>query len=69
VPTTPLTTAGSATINLQHGVNYLIFTAGLADATVNAGLYSATVSPAGGGAPVFSKMLTVVPLRRPTASL
>jgi hypothetical protein len=55
----PLAAAGSATVSLQHGVSYRIFAAGLADATVNAGLFSATVSPAGGGAPVYSKIVPV----------
>jgi len=55
----PLATAGSATVSLQHGVSYRIFAVGQSDATVNAGLYSATVSPAGGGAPVYSKVVPV----------
>ncbi|HEV7445033.1 MAG TPA: hypothetical protein VGO18_20725 [Steroidobacteraceae bacterium] len=55
----PLAMPGSATVSLQHGVNYRIFAGALADATVNAGLFSATVTPAGGGAPVYSKIVPV----------
>jgi len=55
----PLVAAGSITVSLQQGVNYRVIGAGLADAAVNAGLYSATVSPAGGGAAVYSKLVPV----------
>lgn len=59
VTTPPLAAAGSTTVTLQQGVTYRILAVGLADATVNAGLYSATVVPVGGGAPVYSKLVPV----------
>jgi tetratricopeptide (TPR) repeat protein len=55
----PLAAAGSATVALQQGVSYRIFAVGLADSTVNAGLYSAVVAPSGGGAPIYSKVIPV----------
>ena len=56
----PLTApGGSATVTLQHGVPYRMLATGKADPTVNAGLYSATVVPAAGGAPVYSKLVPV----------
>ncbi len=55
----PLTGASTATVALLHGVNYRIFGVGQADPAVNAGLFSATVSPAGGGAPVFNRIIPV----------
>ncbi|MDB6102117.1 MAG: hypothetical protein JWO52_2116 [Gammaproteobacteria bacterium] len=61
----PLGAAGSATVTLQHGVTYRILAAGKTDTTVNAGLFSASVAPAGGGTPVYSKLVaigTVAPL-------
>jgi hypothetical protein len=67
----PLGAAGSATVTLQHGVTYRILGAGKADTTVNAGLFSASVAPAGGGTPVYSKMVaigTVAPLAAVTLS-
>jgi hypothetical protein len=54
-----LSAAGSANVTLTHGVTYRIFAAGLADATVSAGLFSASVAPAGGGSPVYSKVVPV----------
>jgi hypothetical protein len=55
----PLTAAGSANVTLQKGVTYRIFGAAQADSTANAGLFSASVSPAGGGAPAYSKVVPV----------
>jgi hypothetical protein len=55
----PLAAAGSVTVSLQHGVSYRIFAGGQADPAVNAGLFSATVSPSGGGAPVYNKLIPV----------
>ena len=59
VPNSSLSAAGTTTVSLQHGVNYLIFAVGQADPGVNAGLYSATVTPAGGGAPAYSKVVPI----------
>jgi hypothetical protein len=59
VTSAPLATAGSVTVPLQHGVTYRIFAAAQADSTVNAGLFSATVVPASGGTPVYSKIVPV----------
>jgi hypothetical protein len=50
---------GSATVTLQHGVTYRMLAVGAADATVNAGLYSVTVTPVGGGTPAYSKLVPV----------
>jgi hypothetical protein len=55
----PLLAAGSATVTLQHGVTYRIVAAGQTDGTVNAGLFSASVTPSGGGAPVFSAVAPI----------
>jgi hypothetical protein len=55
----PLPAAGSATIALQQGVSYRIFAVGQSDPTIDAGLYSAVVTPAGGGAPVYGKAVPV----------
>lgn len=55
----PLVAAGSTTVPLQQGVTYRIFGVAVADATANAGLYSATVTPAGGGAAVYNKAVPV----------
>src|SRR5262249_9070907 len=55
----PLATAGTSTVTLQHGVNYRIFAVGQSDAAVNAGLFSANVTPLGGGAHVYSRVVTV----------
>jgi hypothetical protein len=54
-----LSAAGSTTVTLQHGVNYRIFAVGQSDPSVNAGLYSATVTPAGGGSPAYSKLVSI----------
>lgn len=56
---TPLAAAGSTTVSLQTGVNYRIFAVGVADTTANAGLYSAVLTPSGGGAPVYSRVVPV----------
>jgi len=48
---------GSAT--LQPGVTYRIFAIGQADPTAAAGLFSATVLPAGGGSPTYAKTVPV----------
>ncbi len=69
VTNTPLATAGSATVSLQQGVSYRLFAVGQADSTIDAGLYSAIVTPSAGGAPVYSKVVpigTVVSLPNPT---
>jgi hypothetical protein len=55
----PLTAAGSVTVPLQTGVTYRIFAAGQADSTANAGLFGASVIPAGGGTPAYSKAVPV----------
>jgi hypothetical protein len=55
----PLSTAGSTTVTLQHGVNYRVFAVGQADPSVNAGLYSASVAPSGGGTAVYSKLVPI----------
>jgi hypothetical protein len=62
--TTPVATlpnAGvyQATVPLTAGTTYRIFAAGQADSTANAGLYSAVVAPAGGGAPVYGRSIPV----------
>jgi hypothetical protein len=54
-----LTAAGSTTVALTHGVTYRIFAAGLADPTVNAGLFGASVTAVGGASPVYSKVIPV----------
>jgi hypothetical protein len=54
----PLGTAGTATVSLQPGT-YRIFAIGQSDPTVDAGLYSASVSPAGGGDPIYTKVIPV----------
>ena len=69
VANTPLPAAGSATVSLQQGVDYRIFAVGEADSTVGAGLYSAVVTPSGGGAPVYTKVVpvgTVLSVQNPT---
>jgi hypothetical protein len=55
----PLSAAGSTNVSLQPGNTYRILAAGLADATVAAGLFSAVVTPAGGGAPVYTRVVPV----------
>lgn len=55
----PLSAAGTTTVSLQHAVNYRIFAVGQADPTVDAGLYSATVVPAGGGDAAYSKVVSI----------
>jgi hypothetical protein len=56
--TTPGTPTATATVALQAGVTYEIFAGGQAGG-VNAGLYGVNVSPAGGGAAVYSKTIPV----------
>ncbi len=58
---TTLSAAGSTPpVALSAGVTYQIFAVGQATTAVNAGLYSATVSDAGGGAtPVYSQIVPV----------
>jgi hypothetical protein len=53
----PLGAPGSVAVTLQHGVTYHILAAGQADPAVSAGLFSETVAPAGGGAPVYAKVV------------
>jgi hypothetical protein len=55
----PLVAPGSVTVSLQPNVNYRVIGLGIADSTVNAGLYSATVIPAGGGPTVYNKIVPV----------
>lgn len=55
----PLAAAGSTTVSLVHGVNYRIFAVGQSDSTVNAGLFSTTVTPAAGGAAAYSKVVPI----------
>jgi len=50
--------AMQATVNLQAGVQYFVF-AWPPTPQVNAGLYSALVTPSGGGAPAFSRIVPV----------
>jgi hypothetical protein len=57
--TTTGTPTVSATVTLKQGVNYRVLAGGLADTTVNAGLFSATVAPSGGGAPAYSQVVTI----------
>jgi hypothetical protein len=66
-----------ATVALTAGVSYDIFAVGQADATANAGLFSAVVAPSGGGATVFGRAIPVgntvlvasVPLKAVNATL
>lgn len=51
--------AMQATVALQSGTTYRIFAVGQADPAVNAGLFTAVVSPAGGGDAVFSRSIPV----------
>jgi hypothetical protein len=55
----PLSAAGSTTVSLQHAVNYRIFAVGQADPAVNAGLFSADVSPAAGGTTAYNKVVSI----------
>jgi hypothetical protein len=55
----PLTAAGTLSVSLQHGVNYRIFAAGLADSTVNAGLFSANVVASSDGTIAYSRVVSV----------
>jgi hypothetical protein len=60
--TQPGTPTATATIALQSGVTYAIVAGGQANTAgglPNAGLYGVNVSPAGGGAPVYSKTVPV----------
>ena len=57
--TTPGSPTATATITLQPGVTYQIFAGGEAASAVNAGLYGVNVSPAGGGAPVYTNTIPV----------
>jgi hypothetical protein len=57
--TPPGVTASSQTVALQQGTTYDVFALGVSDPTVSAGLFSVTVSPAGGGAPVYARVVTV----------
>lgn len=59
ITTPPLGAPGTTTVALQHGVTYRIFAVGQSDAGVNAGLFSAVVAPAGGGAPVYNKVVAI----------
>jgi plastocyanin len=55
---TTLPAAGSTTINLQPGV-YEIFAVGQSTGAINAGLFGASVTPAGGGTPVYANTTAV----------
>jgi hypothetical protein len=59
VTSPPLSAAGSTTVPLTHGVTYRIFAVGQADPAVNAGLFSASVAPAGGGPPAYNKAVPI----------
>jgi hypothetical protein len=54
----PLAAAGSVGVTLQPDT-YLIFAVGESDPTVNAGLYSASVVPTGGGPAIYVKVVPV----------
>jgi hypothetical protein len=54
-----MSAAGSTTVALATGVTYRIFAVGQASTTQNAGLFSAVVSPAAGGSPIYSKTVPV----------
>ena len=56
---TSLPAAGTNTVSLQSGTTYEIFAVGQASGTPNAGLYGASVVPAGGGAPVYANVVPV----------
>ena len=61
VTSPPLSNANpSVTVNLQQGMTYRILGVGQSDPTVNAGLFSASVTPTTAGAlPVYSKVVSV----------
>jgi hypothetical protein len=59
IPNTPLSGPGTATVNLQGGVSYRVFVVAQSDPTVDAGLFSAVITPSGGGAPVYSNVVPV----------
>jgi hypothetical protein len=50
-----LPAAGTNTVALQSGVTYDIFAIGQSTASPAAGLYGASVTPSGGGTPVFAR--------------
>jgi hypothetical protein len=50
---------GTNPVSLQAGVSYRIFAVGQAGTSVNAGLYGVSITPAGGGAPVYSQSVPV----------
>ncbi len=58
---TTLPVAGVITVALQSGVTYRIFAIGSVPDTspLNAGLFGASVTPAGGGAPAYAKTVPV----------
>jgi hypothetical protein len=58
-PLVTLPAAGTASVALSTGVIYDIFAVGAANATANAGLFSAVVAPSGGGAIVFARAVPV----------
>jgi hypothetical protein len=58
-PLAELSAAGTTTVTLTTGVTYRIFAVGQAGNAANAGLFSATVSPSGGGAPAYSGVESV----------
>ena len=57
--TLPASSLYTATVSLQAGITYRLFAVGQVSASGESGLYSATVIPQAGGAPVYSKTLPV----------
>jgi hypothetical protein len=59
VTSPPLVAPGSVTVSLQTGVNYHVIGLGVADSSVNAGLFGASVVTASGSASVYSKLVPI----------
>jgi hypothetical protein len=57
--TTPGSPTVTATVALQSGVTYDIFAGGQGSTTTNAGLYGVSVTPLGGGTPVYGNTIPV----------
>lgn len=58
-PVTTLSAAGTATVTLSTGVTYDLFAVGAATGSAQAGLFSAVITPSGGGAVVFGRAVPV----------
>jgi hypothetical protein len=58
-PLVTLAMAGQSTVALTAGVTYDIFAVGAAASSTSGGLFSATVTPSGGGAAVFAQAIAV----------